>query len=89
MHAAELSELKRPDGKLKIDLIVQAGTAPLTVQICKRSDGSDWLLGVGGYAKVQPPLYAWMLALVTDTASLKLVATASIAQLRRLQPKGC
>ena len=34
--------------------MVEAGVAPLTVQICKQPDGSDWLLGVGGYAKVKP-----------------------------------
>ena len=53
-HVADLSELKGPNGKLQIDLIAEAVAAPLTVQICKAPDGSDWLLGVGGYAKVQP-----------------------------------
>ena len=29
---------------------------PLDVEICRLPDGTDWLLGVGGHAKVQTAL---------------------------------
>jgi len=49
---AELIILQNPDGKVHMDLITQQGIQPLDVDICKNPDGTDWLLGVGGYGKV-------------------------------------
>lgn len=51
--AAELAELQRADGKVHMQLIPHKGVSEqLDLQMCKRPDGTDWLLGVGGYAKV-------------------------------------
>ncbi len=49
---AELIILQNPDVKVHMDLITQQGIQPLDVDICKNPDGTDWLLGVGGYGKV-------------------------------------
>lgn len=50
---AELVILQSPDGKVHMDLITQQGIQPLDIHICKNADGTDWLLGVGGYSKVK------------------------------------
>ena len=50
---AELTIPQNPDGKVRMDLITQHGIQPPDVSICKDSDGTDWLLGVGGYGKVK------------------------------------
>ena len=49
---AELAIPQDPDGKVHMDLITQHGIQPLDIHICKNPDGTDWLLGVGGYGKV-------------------------------------
>ncbi|DBB01910.1 TPA: hypothetical protein ACH3X1_000505 [Trebouxia sp. C0004] len=49
---AELIIPQNPDGKVHMDLITQQGVQPLDVDICGNPDGTDWLLGVGGYCKV-------------------------------------
>lgn len=48
---AELTIPQNPDGKVRMDLITQQGIQPPDVSICKDSDDTDWLLGVGGYGK--------------------------------------
>ena len=50
---AELTILQNPDGKVHMDLITQQGIQTPDVSICKDYDGTDWLLGVGGYGKVK------------------------------------
>lgn len=50
--AHKLTILQNPDGKVHMDLITQQGIQTPDVSICKDYDGTDWLLGVGGYGKV-------------------------------------
>lgn len=49
--AHKLTIPQNPDGKVRMDLITQQGIQPPDVSICKDSDDTDWLLGVGGYGK--------------------------------------
>ncbi|KAL0039348.1 hypothetical protein WJX79_004186 [Trebouxia sp. C0005] len=51
-RAHKLIVPQNPDGKVHMDLITQQGIQPLDVNICKNPDGTDWLLGVGGYSEV-------------------------------------
>ena len=53
LRLAELVIPQDPDGKVHMDLITQHGIQPLDIHICKNPDGTDWLLGLGGYGKVK------------------------------------